>query len=41
VQQQAEEAGFDGILVKPAAAQEILQLVGRLLEDKPQQRPGR
>jgi signal transduction histidine kinase len=37
VQQQAEEAGFDAILVKPAAAQEILQLVGRLLESKPEQ----
>jgi CheY-like chemotaxis protein len=34
VQERADEAGFDGILVKPAGARDILQLVGRLLEEK-------
>ena len=34
VQQRAEEAGFDGILVKPASAQEILQLIASLLAGK-------
>ena len=38
VQQRAEEAGFDGILVKPAGAQQILQLVGSLLESRAIQR---
>ena len=39
VQQRAEEAGFDGILVKPAGAQDILQLVGTLLKAKAEQQP--
>ncbi len=39
VQQRAEEAGFDGILVKPAGAQDILQLVGTLLKAKAAQQP--
>ena len=34
VQQRADQAGFDGILVKPAAVQQILQLVGSLLANK-------
>jgi CheY-like chemotaxis protein len=34
VQQRADQAGFDGILVKPAAVQQIVQLVGSLLEKK-------
>jgi len=39
VQQRADEAGFDGVLVKPAGAQEILQLVDRLLANKRRQTP--
>ena len=39
VQQQAEEAGFDGIAVKPAGADQILQLVGSLLEAKATRSP--
>src|SRR5262245_19588493 len=34
VQERAKQAGFDAILVKPAGAQEILELVGNLLEGK-------
>jgi CheY-like chemotaxis protein len=34
VQERADEAGFDGILVKPAGARDILQLVRRLLEER-------
>jgi CheY-like chemotaxis protein len=40
VQQEAEEAGFDGILVKPVGAQKILALVGSLLERKDRERSG-
>ena len=39
VQERADEAGFDGILVKPAGARDILQLVGRLLEEKGREMP--
>lgn len=39
VQERADEAGFDGILVKPAGARDILQLVGRLLEEKGRDMP--
>ena len=34
VQQRADESGFDGILVKPAAVQQIVQLVSSLRERK-------
>lgn len=34
VQQRADASGFDGILVKPVGVQEILQLAGRLKEQK-------
>jgi CheY-like chemotaxis protein len=34
VQQRADESGFDGILVKPAGVQQILELAGSLLERK-------
>lgn len=34
VQKRADESGFDGILVKPAAVQQILQLANSLLERK-------
>jgi CheY-like chemotaxis protein len=34
VQQRADESGFDGILVKPASVQQILQLAESLLESK-------
>jgi CheY-like chemotaxis protein len=34
VQQRADESGFDGILVKPAGVQQIVQLAGSLLEKK-------
>jgi signal transduction histidine kinase len=39
VQERADESGFDGILVKPAGARDILQLVGRLLEEKGRETP--
>lgn len=32
IQQRVDESGFDGILVKPAGVQEILQLVTHLIE---------
>lgn len=38
IQQRVDESGFDGILVKPAGVQEILQLVTQLIEGK-QMRP--
>jgi CheY-like chemotaxis protein len=34
VQDRADAAGFDGVLVKPASAADILGLIGRLLEEK-------
>ena len=34
VQKRADESGFDGILVKPVAVQQILQLASSLLERK-------
>ncbi len=34
VQQRADQCGFDGILVKPAGVQQILELAGSLLERK-------
>jgi two-component system, sensor histidine kinase len=34
VQERAEKAGFDAILVKPVGVQEILQTIDRLLEEK-------
>jgi two-component system, sensor histidine kinase len=34
VQQRADESGFDGILVKPAGVQQIIQLASTLLESK-------
>lgn len=40
VQQEAEEAGFDEILVKPVGAQTILDLVGLMLERKGRERSG-
>jgi two-component system, sensor histidine kinase len=40
VQREAEEAGFDGILVKPVGAQTILDLVASLLDRKGRERSG-
>jgi CheY-like chemotaxis protein len=40
VQERANEAGFDGILVKPAGAQEILSLAGALIEGRAGRRLG-
>ena len=40
VQQEAEEAGFDRILVKPVGAQKILEVIGSLLEGKASQQSG-
>jgi signal transduction histidine kinase len=34
VQQRADESGFDGILVKPVGADQIVQVAGSLLENK-------
>ena len=34
VQQRADESGFDGILVKPAGVQQILQLISAVIERK-------
>lgn len=40
VQERANEAGFDGILVKPAGAHEILSLAGALIEGRAGRRLG-
>jgi CheY-like chemotaxis protein len=40
VQQEADEAGFDGILVKPVGVQKILEVISSLLEGKAQSAAG-